>query len=100
MCTVNLPHPYTSGKLKSTFTTMGSRNWNRVLEGNLTVCIKNFKIPYSFNITPKTILVASLKEYAGLYAKVSFKALFRRAKQQKAKQFLKYISHVQKEGRS
>lgn len=72
--------------------------WNRVLEGNLTVCIKNFKIPYSFNITPKTILVASLKEYAGLYAKVSFKALFRRVKQQKAKQSLKYISHVQKEG--
>lgn len=34
---------------------MGVETGTGCVEGDLTECIKNYKIPHSFSITPKTI---------------------------------------------
>lgn len=46
---------HSPGKRQRTFTAMGVETGTGCVEGNLTECIKNYKIPYSFSITPKTI---------------------------------------------
>lgn len=43
------------GKWKRTFIAMGVETGTGCVEGNLTECIKNYKIPHSFSTTPKTI---------------------------------------------
>lgn len=45
--------------------------------------LKTLKFLIPSTLLPKLSLLASLKEYVGLYEKVSFIALFRRAKEKK-----------------